>query len=363
MGAAAVGGAVTAASPAIGVFGGTFDPIHVAHLAVAEAARDALGLERVLFIPNRQPPHKPDQAVSPAADRLAMVRAAIAGNPAFETSTIEIDRDAPSYTADTLDALRAERLAAGESGDLALILSIEALAGLATWHEPARVLELAQLVVAPRDGYPDVDPAAIARLVPGADGPHRRAGRAADAPLGVGDPVARRGRTVVALPRAGCGRRVYRRPWALHRTPEDGSIVTEPALPGTVAAEPRVPSADGLPHRDTPAATTGDRAALDLARRIVELAEDKKAADIVLLELAPLTTLADYFVICSGGSERQLEAIADGIISALRDEKQKPIGREGTAASHWVLHRLRVGHRPHLHAPRTRLLRPREALV
>ena len=68
MGAATVGGRVTADSRALGVFGGTFDPIHVAHLAVAEAARDALGLERVLFIPNRQPPHKPDQAVTPAAD-------------------------------------------------------------------------------------------------------------------------------------------------------------------------------------------------------------------------------------------------------------------------------------------------------
>jgi ribosome-associated protein len=108
--------------------------------------------------------------------------------------------------------------------------------------------------------------------------------------------------------------------------------VTEPALPSVDA-----PSPDGLPRRDTPAATTGDRAALDLARRIVELAEDKKAADIVLLELAPLTTLADYFVICSGGSERQLDAIADGIVSPLRDEKIKAIGREGTAASHWVL--------------------------
>jgi nicotinate-nucleotide adenylyltransferase len=176
-----MGGRVTAASPALGVFGGTFDPIHVAHLAVAEAARDALGLERVLFIPNRQPPHKPDQAVTPAADRLAMVQAAIAGNPAFHTSTIEIDRDGPSYTADTLEALRAARLAAGESGDLALIVSVEALAGLATWHEPARVLELAQLVVAPRDGSADVDPAAIARLVPGTeprivmlDGPRMR---------------------------------------------------------------------------------------------------------------------------------------------------------------------------------------------
>lgn len=96
------------------------------------------------------------------------------------------------------------------------------------------------------------------------------------------------------------------------------------------------PSADGLPHRDGPAPAS-EHAPLDLARRIVDLAEDKKAADIVLLELAPLTTLADYFVICSGGSERQLDAIADGIVSALRDEKQKPIGREGTPASHWVL--------------------------
>ena len=97
-----------------------------------------------------------------------------------------------------------------------------------------------------------------------------------------------------------------------------------------------VPSADGLPRRDGPAPTS-DRAPLDLARRIVDLAEDKKAADIVLLELTPLTTMADYFVICSGGSERQLDAIADGIVSALRDERMKPIGREGTPASHWVL--------------------------
>jgi ribosome-associated protein len=69
----------------------------------------------------------------------------------------------------------------------------------------------------------------------------------------------------------------------------------------------------------------------------VELAEDKKAADIVLLDLTTLTTLADYFVICSGGSERQLDAIADGIASTLRDEKIKPLGREGLPISHWIL--------------------------
>ena len=96
------------------------------------------------------------------------------------------------------------------------------------------------------------------------------------------------------------------------------------------------PRADGMPKRGA-RTSKQERDPLELARRIVELAEDKKAADIVLLDLTALTTLADYFVICSGGSERQLDAIADGIVSALRDEKTKPIGREGTAASHWVL--------------------------
>ena len=96
------------------------------------------------------------------------------------------------------------------------------------------------------------------------------------------------------------------------------------------------PRADGLPQRGT-AAASSERPPLELARRIVELAEDKKAADIVLLDLGGLTTMADYFVICSGGSERQLEAIASGVIASLRDEKVKPIGREGTSASHWIL--------------------------
>ncbi len=105
--------------------------------------------------------------------------------------------------------------------------------------------------------------------------------------------------------------------------------MTEPA--STTAPRP-----DGLPARDT-AAPKSDRAPLDLARRIVELAEDKKAADIVLLDLGELTTVAEAFVICSGGSERQIAAIASGIVETLRDEGVKPFGREGTPESHWVL--------------------------
>ncbi|HLX34012.1 MAG TPA: ribosome silencing factor [Candidatus Limnocylindrales bacterium] len=97
--------------------------------------------------------------------------------------------------------------------------------------------------------------------------------------------------------------------------------------------------ASAAPAAESPttAIAPAERSSLDLARRIVELAEDKKASDIVLLDLSGLTTLADYFVIASGGSERQLDAIADGIIGGLRDEKVRPYGREGTAASHWVL--------------------------
>jgi nicotinate-nucleotide adenylyltransferase len=166
---------------ALGVFGGTFDPIHMAHLAVAEAARDAVGLERVLFIPAGEPPHKQGRPITPADQRLAMVAAAIAGNDTFAISRMELDRAGPSYTVDTLRDLRAQRLAAGERPDLALVLSAEAFVELPTWHDPAGVLGLAALIVAPRDGYPDAAPDFLGRHFPGVaaravflDGPRLR---------------------------------------------------------------------------------------------------------------------------------------------------------------------------------------------
>ncbi|MGH2407078.1 MAG: ribosome silencing factor [Candidatus Limnocylindrales bacterium] len=97
----------------------------------------------------------------------------------------------------------------------------------------------------------------------------------------------------------------------------------------------------GLPARDVPTRMPGmlmdEQAALALARRVVDLASDKKAADIVLIGIGALTTLADYLVICSGGSERQLGAIADGILEDLKADGLRPIGREGGPGAHWVL--------------------------
>lgn len=150
-----------------GVMGGTFDPIHVGHLAIAEAARESLGLARVLFLPAGVPPHKPDSVIAAVHDRLAMVLLAIAGNPAFELSRIDVDRAGPAYTADSVALIAAAEVAAGRDPDLVLIMSSETLAGLPDWHEPGRLLMVARLAVAPREGHPAPDPAWIEAHFPG----------------------------------------------------------------------------------------------------------------------------------------------------------------------------------------------------
>jgi nicotinate-nucleotide adenylyltransferase len=179
MGAEPVGRRVThdRLAGATGVFGGTFDPIHLAHLAVAEAARDAFGLRRVLFMPAAQPPHKPGRDISAVEHRLAMVEAAVEGNPAFEVSRLEVERSGPSYTVDTLAAL----CDATPSDHLALILSAESYSEFGTWREPQRILDLADLIVAPRVGYAEADPELVSRQFPDApasiafmDGPRIR---------------------------------------------------------------------------------------------------------------------------------------------------------------------------------------------
>lgn len=107
----------------IGILGGTFDPFHVGHLALARAARDQLGLERVLVVPAAVPPHKQDRAILPGPVRLGLVEAGIVGEPRLETSTIELEREGPSWTVDTVEALAAAERAAGREPDLTVILS------------------------------------------------------------------------------------------------------------------------------------------------------------------------------------------------------------------------------------------------
>lgn len=133
----------------IGVFGGTFDPPHVGHLAIALEVRHALALEEVWFVVAGDPWQKSgERSITPASIRLAMVEAAIAGADGVQVSTLEIDRDGPSYMADTLTGLTA----AHPDYTFHLIVGSDAAIGLDTWHRPDIVAELAQMVVVDRGG-------------------------------------------------------------------------------------------------------------------------------------------------------------------------------------------------------------------
>lgn len=146
----------------LGVLGGTFDPPHLGHLVLAEQARQQLALERVLWLPAGDPWRKAAQAVSAKEHRLAMVQRAIEGNPAFEIATLELERDGPTYSADTLAALGEAHTGA----QLFFLLGADALEDLPHWHDPERLIALATLAVASRGGAgPSAE--ALDRLLPG----------------------------------------------------------------------------------------------------------------------------------------------------------------------------------------------------
>jgi len=133
----------------IGILGGTFDPPHVGHLWLATLAADAIGLDRVLFMPAAQPPHKPGEGLASAADRLLMTRLATAGDEAFELTLIEMERSGPSYTIDSVVELR--RLY-GDEAELFLLMAADSLAQIDGWRQPDELLERIEWVVGPRPG-------------------------------------------------------------------------------------------------------------------------------------------------------------------------------------------------------------------
>lgn len=157
-------GTATQTRPRYGILGGTFDPPHLAHLVVAQEVYTRLALDRVYFIPAGQPPHKRGRAISPAADRCAMVERAIADNAAFALSRVEVDRAGPSYTSETLALLRAAWPA---ETAIALVLGWDMLLDLPHWRDPASVVrQVSQLAVTHRPGY-EATPPQIAELTAG----------------------------------------------------------------------------------------------------------------------------------------------------------------------------------------------------
>jgi len=148
----------------LGVFGGTFDPVHYGHLVAAEEVRYRLRLDKVLFVPAGMPPHKLDHDITPTRHRLAMLELAIASNPGFALSRVDIDRHGPCYTVDTLALLHEEY---GPGTELFFLMGMDSLAEILTWKEPERLIRLAQIVVVGRPGFQaDVDE--LDKVLPGA---------------------------------------------------------------------------------------------------------------------------------------------------------------------------------------------------
>lgn len=140
---------VTSAERRIGILGGTFDPPHVGHLWLAALAAESMDLDRVLFMPASQPPHKRRRGMTKATDRLLMTRLAIEGDSQFELTAIEMERPGPSYTVDSIAALEQQY---GEGVRLFLVMASDSLAQVGTWREPDRLLERTEWVVGPRPG-------------------------------------------------------------------------------------------------------------------------------------------------------------------------------------------------------------------
>jgi nicotinate-nucleotide adenylyltransferase len=148
----------------IGVLGGTFDPIHRAHIMVATEARESLNLAEVLFVPAAQTPLKEDVAISSVEHRVQMILLAIAGYPYLKLSTIEIDRPGTSYTVDTI----AEIISKLEVGDeLFFIMGCDSLVQLPKWKEPSRIIQMCRLVAVPRPGCSFDEVSNLERVIPG----------------------------------------------------------------------------------------------------------------------------------------------------------------------------------------------------
>ena len=151
----------------LGVFGGTFDPIHVGHLIIAQEAAVEVSLDRVLFMPAGQPWLKAGTPVSEARHRLEMTRLAVALNDRFEVSSVEVDRQGPTYTADTLEQLQ-QGMSASDS--LHFILGMDALENLHRWSRPERLFDLCTLVAFSRPGHEHVNLQALENVRAGASG-------------------------------------------------------------------------------------------------------------------------------------------------------------------------------------------------
>ncbi len=288
-----------------------------------------LELDRVLLMPVRVPPHKEAEDDPGVAHRLAMCRLAAAADERLGVSELELRRPGPSYTVDTLRALHED----DPSRELTFILGADMARTLAHWREPAEILALARLAVAERDGTAREEIRGALAELPGEDRLDFLDMPAIDvSSSGVRERIAA-GESIAGLVPDGVA--AYIGEHGLYRREPDASdgaaILTSIDALRSPRPDRRVLSPAAAPERDRPAPD-------ELVRSISALAADKKAQDIVELDLRGVLGYTDYFVICTGNTERQTKAIHDGILRGLKDDAAlAPRRVEGLGQARWIL--------------------------
>ncbi len=317
----------------IGVFGGTFDPIHCGHLRTAFELWQELQLAEVRFLPTGTPPHRDQLYASPEL-RLKMVQAAVADQPSFVVDDREVRRSGVSYSVDTLTELRREY----PHRSLCLLLGMDAFLGLPHWHRWRELLTLAHIVVAHRPGWraPTTGPLGRGHGRPrhrrdphaarGARRPRLRARR--DAARDLLDRAARADRRRARSALSGSRSRE-----ADH--PRD-EVLCCADLTGTSRSE--ILQEKPLKHMTTRTRLRlRDERASPLQQAVTAALDDMKAVNVRVLDVRGLTDIADTMVIASGNSDRHVRSIAERVVEKAKAAGFRPLGTEGARDGEWVL--------------------------
>lgn len=295
----------------LGILGGTFNPIHLGHVHAARIVRSRFDLDRVLLIPSSIPPHKEGQDVASAQHRFRMVELAVGEDQSLEPSPIEIESPGPSYSIHTLDRLTEEF----PESLIFFILGIDAFLEIETWREYRKVLDRCAFIVMSRPGYILEDAQGVlagdlkGRFVHLKDHDDPRDPGLPARPIFLTD--------IEALDIASSRIR---------------KLVRENApITGMVA------ESVGAYIKEHGLYTMNPETLPEEINRTVEVCQDKKAEDILVLDLRGISSFTDYFVILQGNSGKQNQAIYEGIELALKSHDIRPISVEGRTHAEWVL--------------------------
>jgi nicotinate-nucleotide adenylyltransferase len=320
----------------IGIFGGTFDPIHYGHLRTALELKVLLDLERVHIVPCADPPHR-TAPMSDGALRLRMVQAAIRDEPGFVADDRELTRAGVSYTIDTLASFRAEL--PGRS--LCLLLGMDAFLGLPHWRRWRDLTTLAHIVVAHRPAGLRPRPGRW-RVAARAARAERRWPRRPRASSTFNPSRSSRSRPPICATR--CERAAIRSSWCpieSGRSSSKRSVMPNPFRKKPTRAKPKA-EVSALPRKGRPKTTAAKgskpkKGPKSLGEIVAHALDDLKADNVHVLDVRHLTTVTDTMVVASGRSDRHVRAIAGAVVEQAKKAGFRPLGVEGERSGEWVL--------------------------